>query len=103
MMPSIREIPLMNTVFIAVFAVIALLCLAALVYCVREKRFTDKLVAVNIITTLTLDIICMLAVYLMEDFVIDVALIYAVLGFLAVIVLTRQMYLRRQEKGGSGK
>ena len=97
-MPDIRAIPFMKWTFVAVLSVLALLCLLALIYCVREKRFSDKALAVNIITTLGLDIMCMLALLLGEDFVLDVALIFAVLGFLAVVVLCRQLYLRQREE-----
>ena len=33
--------------------------------------------------------ICLLAIFLHEDFIFDVAVIYAVLGFIAVVVLSK--------------
>lgn len=95
-MSDVASYPFLHTVFLGVFAVIAALCLAGLLYGVFSKRFTDKLVAVNLVTTLSLNAILMLAVLLKEDFLIDVALIYALLSFAAIVVLAK--LLREQKK-----
>ena len=85
-------------VFLGVFGVIGISCIAGLVYGVREKRFTDKLVAVNLVTTLSLNAIMMLAVYFNEDYVLDIALIYAILGFAAVAVLAKLLGEKSKEE-----
>ena len=85
-------------VFYVVFGVIGLCCIAGLVYGVREKRFTDKLVAVNLVTTLSLNAIMMLAVLFGEDYVLDIALIYALLGFAAVAVLAKLLGEKNREE-----
>ena len=69
--------------------VLALLVAAAAIAAVRGEHFTDRLVAVNLLSTLTLSIICILTVYLEEDFLMDVALIYALISFVTVSVLSR--------------
>lgn len=60
-------------------------------YCVKEKKFADKLVAVNLIVTFSMSFICLLSLWLAQDYILDVALVYAVLSFLAVIVVCRQL------------
>jgi len=97
---NVQEIEFLKTVFLIVLGIIGLGCIAALIYGVVSKRFTDKLVAVNIITTLSLNAICMLAVYLRQDYVLDIALIYALLSFTAVVVLTK---LLTGKNGGKEK
>ena len=90
---------ILKTVFMTVFVIIGLCCIASLIYGITSRRYTDKLVAVNIITTLSLNAICMLAVYLKEDYVLDIALIYALLSFTAVIVLTKLMSEKKRRDG----
>jgi multicomponent Na+:H+ antiporter subunit F len=45
--------------------------------------------AANMIGTMTIAIIALLAVYLNESSVLDICLIYAIMSFVAVIVLTK--------------
>ena len=96
---NVQEIEFLKTVFLTVLGLIGLGCIAVLVYGVVSGRFTDKLVAVNLVTTLSLNAICMLAVYFRQDYVLDIALIYALLSFTAVVVLAKLL----GEKNGGGK
>ena len=49
----------------------------------------DRIVAVNMIGTMSVIMIAIVSLYLSEDFLLDVDLIYAMLSFLAVVVLTK--------------
>jgi len=91
-----------NAVLPAGAILLALLILAALVRAILGPRFTDRVIAVNMINTMVVAIICILSVWLREDFLVDVALIYALLSFLTMIVLTRLVLIRhrrRQQRG----
>lgn len=82
--------------------VLALLIFAALVRAILGPRFTDRIIAVNVINTLVIAEITLLSVWLREDFLVDVALVYALLSFLAVVVISRLVMTRRRlrtEKG----
>ena len=80
----------MPKVWICVFlTVCGALVLLALLRAVFGPRFTDRMVAVNCITTLVTCITAVLAFYLNAPYLLDVALIYALLGFLANVILTR--------------
>ena len=70
--------------------VLALLILATLVRAVLGPRFTDRIVAVNVISTLVIAELVLLSVWLREDFLVDVALVFALLSFLAVVVVSRR-------------
>lgn len=74
---------------------LALLILAALVRAVRGPRFTDRIIAVNVVGTLVVAELAILAVQLREDFLVDVALVYALLNFLTVVVVSRLVLSRR--------
>lgn len=52
-------------------------------------RITDRIVAVNMIGTQIIILICLLAVYLNEGGLVDMAIIYAMFSFLAVVFFTR--------------
>lgn len=78
--------------------VLALLALAALVRAVLGPRFTDRIIAVNVVNTLMVAEIVLLSVWLHEDFLVDVALIYALLSFLTVVVVSR-LVLVKYRKG----
>jgi multicomponent Na+:H+ antiporter subunit F len=79
---------------------LAVLMVAALVRAVLGPRFTDRVVAVNMINTMAVAIIAILSVRLGEDFLVDVALVYALLSFLTVVLLSRLVQAGRREKGG---
>jgi len=70
-------------------------------------RFTDRLVAINMIGTLTIVFICLLSVFLEEAFLVDVALVYTLISFLSVVMLCRivtnhhkgrQLFLERKKQ-----
>lgn len=90
--------------------VLAALMLATLVRAILGPRFTDRIIAVNVINTLVVAEIVLLSVWMKEDFLADVALVYALLSFLSVVVVSRlvltrrhkQMEKEKREKTGGG-
>lgn len=75
---------------------LAIMILLALVRAIRGPRFTDRLVAVNLVGTITIIIMCLLSVYLRQAFLVDIAMVYALLSFIAIVVLTRLVLVRRR-------
>lgn len=73
----------------AVLIVLGVLCFFCLIRSIRGPRLADRIVAVNMIGTLTMMIIAVLTVKLKEGFLADVALIYAMVSFLAVVVVAK--------------
>ena len=78
--------------------VLALLILETLVRAVLGPGFTDRIVAVNFISTLVIAELVLLSVWLREDFLVDVALVFALLSFLAVVVVSRLVAARRRKR-----
>lgn len=62
----------------------------------RGPRFTDRVVAVNMIGTITIAIMAILTVVMDADFLVDICITYALLSFIAVVVLTRLVIIRRR-------
>ena len=84
--------------------VLGVLLLACLVRAIIGPRIADRVIAINMIGTLTVMIICILTHLLDEGYLADVAIIYVMLSFLAVVLLTK-IYMgvyhekRRREEG----
>lgn len=81
---------------------------AAVCFCLFRgllgPRFTDRIISVNLIGTKTIILICVLSVLIGEHYLVDVALIYSLISFLAVVVLVN-IYItvynkRKAEKEG---
>ena len=62
-----------------------------LVRAVRGPKLADRIVATNMIGVKTILLIVVVAVYIGGDFLVDVAMVYALLSFLAIVVFTRFM------------
>ena len=69
--------------------VLVLIMFACLVRAIRGPEIADRIVAVNMLGTLTIMVICILSLWQNESYLLDVSLIYAMISFLAVVVLTR--------------
>ena len=71
-----------------------------LIRSILGPRIADRIVAVNMVGTITITIIGVLALKMKEGYLLDISLIYAMLSFLAVVLLTRiymGTYLERKE------
>ena len=101
-MDQVRDIVLTGSALL-----LALLILATLIRAILGPRFTDRIIAVNMINTMVLAVIAILGVVLEEDFLVDIALVYALLSFLSVVILAklvidrrnRQLEREKREKG----
>ena len=76
--------------------VLATCMLLAFTRAVKGPRYTDRIVAINMIGTMTTATICILAVYLNESALIDVSLVYTLLSFLAVVVMCHVVTLHHK-------
>lgn len=79
--------------------ILALLMLALMPRVVKGPRFTDRIIAVNAINTMVTASICLLSRLHRAGYLLDVALIYALLGFTATTLLTRLLAADRQKEG----
>lgn len=84
--------------------VMGLLLLACLGRAILGPRIADRLIAINMMGTLIVIIVCILSFLMTEGYLVDVAIIYVMLSFLAVVLLTK-IYMgvyhekRRREEG----
>lgn len=78
-----------HVLYMAVLVCLSVLTLLCLFRAIRGPRIADRIISINMISTLVIAMICVLSMMLGEGYLADVALIYALLGFLAVVVLCK--------------
>lgn len=90
-----------EVLFVAALIILAVFLMLSLVRAIIGPRVADRIVAINMMGTLTITIIAILAVMMQEGYLVDICLIYAMMSFLAVIVLCKvYMGVYRQRKEG---
>ena len=89
---------LTHSLLTVVFSVLSLGTLACLIRAIFGPTTADRLIAVIVSGTQVIFVICLLAARSGEYGFADVAVIYALLSFLAVAVLTRILSGRGQKK-----
>ena len=75
--------------FYGILCVLAAMILLCLIKAVIGPRITDRVVAINMIGTMVMVGIAVLSVVKNEGYLVDICIIYAMISFLAVVVLTR--------------
>lgn len=75
--------------FTGALIVLAVLVVLCLVRAIIGPRVADRIVSVNMTGTMVIVMIAILALMLEEGYLADICLIYAMISFLAVIVLVK--------------
>ena len=78
----------MNNFLIVVIIILSILLLMCLVRAIIGPKIADRIVSVNMMGTITIVIIAILTVLMNEGYLADICIIYAMISFLAVVVLT---------------
>jgi multicomponent Na+:H+ antiporter subunit F len=76
-------------IYITVLIILAIMLFACLIRAIKGPRIADRLVSVNMMGTMVMVMIAVLALMLNEGYLVDVGLIYAMISFLAVVVLSK--------------
>ncbi len=74
------------TIGLVIMCVLTALCFVRVV---KGPRVADRLVSIDMIGTITIMALSILTVYMDESYLVDISLVYAMLSFLAVIVLVK--------------
>ena len=89
------------TVFVGALLLLGFFVVCCFIRAVKGPRVADRIVAVNMIGTLVMVIIAILALLLEEGYLVDICIIYAMISFLSVVVLTKVymgVYQEKREK-----
>lgn len=91
-------------IYITFLIILALMLFPCLIRAIRGPRIADRLVSVNMMGTMVMVMIAILALLLNEGYLVDVCLVYAMISFLAVVVLTKVyigVYEEKRYKAGN--
>lgn len=88
-----------HILFVSALVFLAVMIILCLVRAIRGPKVADRIVATNMMGTMVMVIIAILAIMLDEGYLVDICIIYAMISFLAVIVLTKvYMGVYREKK-----
>ena len=75
--------------FVGSLIFLAILLILCLIRAIKGPQIADRIVSVNMMGTIVMVIIGILALLLREGYLVDICIIYAMISFLAVVVLTK--------------
>ena len=78
-----------EVVFTALPIILAIMVLICLIRAIKGPKIAARIVAINMMGTITMVIIAILAVKMDEGYLVDICIIYAMISFLAVTLLTK--------------
>lgn len=85
--------------FVGILMVLGIMLFLCLLRACMGPTVADRLVSVNMMGTMVMVIIATLAVMMGESYLVDICIIYAMISFLAVIVLSKViMGVRKEEE-----
>ena len=76
---------------------------ACLLRAILGPRFTDRIIAANIIGTKTIALISIMSLLVGENYLVDICLVYAIISFMSVVVLARSVIERKNKSGGDNQ
>lgn len=95
-----------NVLYTIALIILGIGILLAMIRAIRGPRIADRVVAVNMIGTMTTLSIAILALALHQGYLLDVCLIYVMISFLAVVVLCKiyiTVHLDKAERQSAAK
>lgn len=95
-----------HNVFTGSLIFLAIMITFCLLRAVIGPSVADRIVAINMMGTMVMVIIAILALLLQEGYLVDICIIYAMISFLSVIVLSKiylGVYLEKKAKEGESK
>ena len=98
------DINLAYEILFTIALIVIVFCIGAtIIKSVYGPRLTDRIVSVNMISTCVTSCIIILSVCLDHSYLLDMGLIYVIISFLSVVVLTNvfvNKYEENKEKDG---
>ena len=94
----VEATPVLSSFLSGIVCLLGIGIVVCLIRAVRGPRYTDRVVALNVICTLVILIICILSYVLQEDYLMDVAILYGLLNLLTIALLSRITTSRHRER-----
>ena len=78
-----------SILFFGALIAIAILIIISLIRTITGKLTADKIIGLNMTSTLTVLAMIILTALLSEDYIADIAIIYVMLSFIAILILAK--------------
>lgn len=78
-----------NLFLFATLFILGVTILFCLLRAFLGPRFTDRVLAINMINVKTVILACVIGIIIEEEYVIDIAIVYALISYLSVVVLNK--------------
>ena len=92
-----------NILFYGAIIAIAVLIIISLIRTITGKLTADKIIGLNMTSTLTVLAMIILTALLGEDYIADIAIVYVMLSFISILILAKiyiNLYnIRKGEEG----
>lgn len=88
-----------DAVFTAGLVILGLFLAVCLFRAVKGPSTADRVISINMIGTIVIMMILLLSQMMNEGYLVDIALIYALLSFLAVVLLVRIFIALNRKRG----
>jgi len=79
----------LNVFLITVIVILLILVFACFIRAILGPTIADRIMSVNMIGTLIIIILAVLTVLMKESWLADISALYAMISFLAVVVITK--------------
>ncbi|MGI6724669.1 MAG: monovalent cation/H+ antiporter complex subunit F [Christensenellales bacterium] len=94
-----------NILYSGILVVLSVLIIACFIRAIKGPTIADRIVAINMIGTQIIIMVGVVALMLGAGYLVDVSMLYAMISFLAVVVLCKiymGVFLERQAKARQG-
>jgi len=88
-----------SLLFTICITVIGACIICSILRSILGPRVTDRMVAVNMVGTQVISVIATLSIFLKEAYLADICLIYVLISFVSVTILTK-VYISSNSKDG---
>ena len=90
-----------DVLFTGMLIALALSVVVTLIYIIRSRLTVDRIIGINLIGTIVVIAIAVLTHLLGQAYLADVAIVYVVMSFIAVMMLCR-IYINLYHRRGKG-
>jgi multicomponent Na+:H+ antiporter subunit F len=90
---------MLGTIFTYYVVCLAVLSFFCLYRAYQGPTSADRVLSVNVILTKTVTILCVMSVLQNSKFFIDIAIVYALIGFVGTIVLAKFIETKQLSRG----
>ena len=88
-----------HIIYLTTFVILSVYIIAILLKGIIGPKITDRIICINMIGTKVIIMICIASYILKEEFLVDVAIVYALINFISMVVFSNSYsYIYRKGK-----